>query len=202
MENHNTEEIRFVTALLRLGMSIVRDKSARDDILLPSPDVSDNVDWEVELCIVIGRPARHVPADQALDHVAGYTVLNDVSIRDWQNRTNLYLAGKTFEATTPVGPVMTTVDELGDGRGLWVRTEVDGVVKQDSTTDELVFGVPELIADLSTVTTLRPGDLISTGTPSGVGVARRPQEWLTPGCEVVTAIEGIGELRNRCVLPA
>lgn len=171
----------------------------RDDIVLPKQDVSTSIDWEVELCVVIGRAARHVDAADALSYVAGYTILNDVSVRDWQRRTTQFLAGKTFEALTPVGPVLTTVDELGDGRGLSVQTTIDGVIKQESSTDQLIFGVPELIADLSKVCTLKPGDLIATGTPGGVGAARQPAEWLTPGAELVTTIEGIGELRNTCV---
>jgi len=134
--------------------------------------------------------------------VAGYTILNDVSVRDWQRRTIQFLAGKTFEHTTPVGPTMTTVDVLGDAAGLEVETLVDGVSKQRSTTDQLVFDVRDLIADLSTIITLQPGDLIATGTPGGVGAARTPPEFLQPGQEVVTRIEGIGELCNRCVRPA
>ena len=171
---------------------------ANDAIELPAATVSTAVDWEVELCIVIGSPARHVDPRNALDHVAGYTVLNDVSVRDWQMRSRQFLAGKTFEHSTPVGPLMTTTDVLGDGSGLAVRTIVDGVVKQDSTTDELIFTTRDLVADLSTVITLLPGDLIATGTPSGVGHARNPPEYLTEGSELVTTIEGIGELRNRC----
>ena len=170
-----------------------------DDIHLPPEAISTSVDWEVELCVVIGRPARNVAAADALGHVAGYTAFNDVSVRDWQTRSGQFLAGKTFEHTTPVGPVITTTDELGDGRGLRVTTTVDGTVKQESTTDELLFGVPQLIHDLSTIITLQPGDLIATGTPSGVGARRSPPEWLTDGAELVTAVEGIGELRNRCV---
>lgn len=175
---------------------------ARDTIELPSAAVSTAVDWEVELCIVIGREARHVSEHLALDHVAGYTILNDVSVRDWQKRTTQFLAGKTFERTTPVGPAMTTTDELGDGSGLAVKTEVDGVVKQDSSTDELIFGTRRLIADLSTIITLLPGDLIATGTPGGVGASRTPPEFLVDGSELVTTIDGIGELRNRCARPA
>ncbi len=175
---------------------------AHDDIVLPNPSISTSIDWEVELAIVIGAPARHVSVDNALEHVAGYTVLNDVSVRDWQTRSVQFLAGKTFEATTPVGPVMTTADVLGDARGLAVRTTVDEVIKQDSSTDELVFGVAELIADLSTVITLEPGDLIATGTPSGVGAGRSPNEWLTPGATMVTSIDGIGEMTNRCTVPS
>lgn len=175
---------------------------AHDDIVLPPPHVSTSIDFEVELCVVIGTAGRYIDAADALDHVAGYTIMSDVSVRDWQRRTTQFLAGKTFEALTPVGPVLTTTDELGDGRGLAVTSTIDGVVKQNSTTDELIFGVPELIADLSKVCTLKPGDLIATGTPSGVGAARTPPEWLAPGSTLVTAIEGIGELRNRCTLAA
>ena len=172
---------------------------ARDDLVLPHPDVTTSIDYEVELCVVIGKAARHIDAADALDYIAGYTVLNDVSVRDWQRRTTQFLAGKTFEGLTPVGPVLTTTDELGDASGLAVETHLDGEVMQSSTTDELVFDVPALIADLSKISTLRPGDLIATGTPSGVGAARKPPRWLTPGTEVVTRVEGIGELRNRCV---
>ncbi len=172
---------------------------AHDDIVLPPPSVSTSIDFEVELCIVIGSPGRYIDPANAIDHIAGYTVLSDVSVRDWQRRTTQFLAGKTFEGLTPVGPVFTTTDELGNGAGLAVTSTVDGVVKQSSNTDDLIFGVPELIADLSKVCTLRPGDLIATGTPSGVGAARTPPEWLAPGSELVTTIEGIGELRNRCV---
>ncbi len=171
---------------------------AHDDIVLPRPDISTSVDSEVELCIVIGRPARHIDSDNALEYIAGYTIMNDVSVRDWQRRTTQFLAGKTFEAMTPVGPVLTTTDTLGDGSGLAVETTVDGVVKQSSNTDELIFTVRELVADLSKVCTLRPGDLIATGTPSGVGAGRDPQEWLGPDTELVTTIEGLGQLRNTC----
>jgi len=151
---------------------------------------------------VIGQAARHVSVDDALTHVAGYTILNDVSIRDWQRRSGQFLAGKTFEATTPLGPVMTTTDVLGDASDLAVSTSVDGVTKQDSSTSELVFSVRDLVADLSSIVTLRPGDIIATGTPSGVGAARQPPEWLTDGSILTTTIDGIGEMHNRCVLPA
>jgi len=186
---HPTYFAKFHNALIGDG----------DDIALPPAAVSEMVDWEAELCVVIGQRARNVAAGDALDHIAGYTIMNDVSVRDWQRRTGQFLAGKTFEKTTPVGPVITTTDELADARGLRLTTTVDGTIKQDSTTDELVFGVAELIADLSTILTLEPGDLIATGTPSGVGAGRTPPEWLTDGAELVTTIEGIGELRNRCV---
>ncbi len=171
-----------------------------DPIRLPPPEVSTNADWEVELAVVIGRQVRNAGADEALAAIAGFTVLNDVSIRDWQTRTTQFLAGKTFEGSTPVGPALVTADEIGDGRGLRVSCTVDGITKQSSNTDQLVFGPAELVADLSTIMTLDPGDIIATGTPGGVGMARDPQQWLAPGMVVRTAIEGIGEMVNPCVV--
>jgi len=169
----------------------------RDPIQMPT--VSDSMDWEVELGVVIGSPARHVTAETALDHVAGYTVVNDISARDWQRRTTQFLQGKTFEATTPVGPSLVTPDELPlGGKGLRVRCEVDGVVMQDDNTDELIFDVATSIAYLSQIFTLQPGDLIATGTPDGVGAGRTPPVWLRSGQTVRTVIEGVGELVNRC----
>lgn len=170
-----------------------------DPIRLPVPEVSTKADWEVELAVVIGQPVRNATVDEASAAIAGFTVLNDVSIRDWQTRTSQFLAGKTFEGSTPVGPALVTSDEIGDGRGLRVSCTVDGVTKQSSNTDQLVFGPAELVADLSTIVTLDPGDIIATGTPGGVGMARDPQEWLAPGMVVRTAIEGLGELVNGCV---
>ena len=162
--------------------------------------MSISADWEVELAVVIGRTVRNAGPDEALSAIAGFTVLNDVSIRDWQTRTTQFLAGKTFEGSTPVGPMLVTVDEIGDGTGLNVSCILDGVTKQSSNTDQLVFGPAEIVADLSTIITLEPGDIIATGTPSGVGHARSPKEALTPGAVVRTAIEGIGEMVNTCVV--
>ena len=170
-----------------------------DPIRLPPPEVSTNADWEVELAVVIGREVRNASPSEAAAAIAGFTVLNDVSIRDWQTRTIQFLAGKTFEQSTPVGPALVTTDEIGDGSGLNVSCSVDGVTKQSSNTDQLVFSPVELVADLSTILTLDPGDIIATGTPGGVGMARDPQEWLTSGAVVRTAIEGLGELVNPCV---
>ena len=171
-----------------------------DPIRLPPPEVSTNADWEVELAVVIGREVRNAGRSEAAAAIAGFTVLNDVSIRDWQTRTIQFLAGKTFEQSTPVGPALVTTDEIGDGLGLNVSCTVDGVTKQSSNTDQLVFGPAELVADLSTILTLDPGDIIATGTPGGVGMARDPQEWLSPGVVVRTAIEGVGEMVNTCVV--
>lgn len=171
-----------------------------DQIQLPPVTVSTHIDWECELAIVIGSQARNCSRDQALAAIGGYTVLNDVSVRDFQTRTSQFLAGKTFEGTTPLGPVVVTADELGDGSGLDILTTVDGVTKQQSNTSQLVFDAPSIVADLSQIITLVPGDVIATGTPGGVGAARTPPEWLTPGAEVICSIEKIGSLRNVCKL--
>ena len=172
---------------------------AHDDIALPDPSISARVDWEGELAVVIGRPVRHATAADALDAIAGFTVCNDISMRDWQKRTTQFLAGKTFERATPLGPGLVTTDEVGDGSGLELRTVVDGVVKQHGTTDQMVFSVVDIIRDLSTVLTLDPGDVIATGTPEGVGDARDPQEYLTAGSVVEVTVERVGRIRNRCV---
>ena len=172
----------------------------RDPIVLPA--VSEQVDWEVELGVVIGREARDVTAEQARDVVAGFTVVNDVSMRDWQRRTGQFLAGKAFERTTPVGPVLVTPDEVDHAADLEIRCEVDGVEMQRSRTSDLVFDPHEVISYISRIVTLDPGDLIATGTPGGVGAGRDPQVFLQPGQTLVTAIEGIGELVNPCVAPA
>ncbi len=172
----------------------------RDQISLPPQSVSTHIDWECELVVIIGSEVRNASRPEAQAAIGGFTILNDVSVRDWQRRTSQFLAGKTFEGMTPLGPVVVTADELGDGSGLAITTTVDGVIKQQSNTSELVFDAPAIVADLSTVMTLVPGDVIATGTPGGVGAARKPPEWLQDGSEVVCAIEGIGELRNQCRL--
>ena len=173
---------------------------ARDDLVLPS--VSDRVDWEVELGVVIGRPLRRATPEQALAAVGGYTVVNDVSMRDWQNRTLQFLQGKAFEGCTPAGPYLVTPDEVGDAADLEVRCEVDGTVMQQGRTSDLLFGVAEVAAYASQIVTLRPGDLIATGTPDGVGAARKPPVFLKPGNVLRTWIEGLGECVNHCVAEA
>jgi acylpyruvate hydrolase len=171
---------------------------ARDPIVLPT--VSDMVDWEVELTVVVGRDTRHVSADAAAAAIAGFTIGNDVSMRDWQNRTLQWLQGKTFERATPVGPWLVTPDEVGGATpDLELVCEVDGVRRQCSRTSQLVFGPAAIVSYLSDVVTLRPGDLIFTGTPGGVGHAMNPPVYLQPGQVVRTAIEDIGELVNECV---
>ena len=169
----------------------------RDELVLPS--VSDKVDWEVELGVVIGRPVYRGTPAEAGAAIAGYTVTNDVSMRDWQSRTLQWLQGKAFERSTPAGPYLVTPDEVGNAADLEVRCEVDGTVMQQSRTSDLVFGSAEIAAYASQVITLRPGDLILTGTPGGVGNARKPPVYLRPGNVLRTWIEGLGECVNQCV---
>ncbi|MDQ3166219.1 MAG: fumarylacetoacetate hydrolase family protein [Actinomycetota bacterium] len=170
---------------------------ARDPIMLPA--VSDKVDWEVELAVVVGQPVRRADEAAARDAIAGSTILNDVSVRDWQFRTNQFLQGKTFESTTPLGPTLVTTDEIDFADGLEVRCEVDGETMQTGNTSDLLFPPVELVRYLSTIFTLDPGDIIATGTPSGVGAGRTPEVYLRSGQTVRTTIEGLGELVNKCV---
>ena len=160
------------------------------------PHASAMVDWEAELGVVIGTPARRVSAGQALDHVAGLTAVNDVSMRDWQRRSSEWLQGKNFEASTPVGPALVTLDEFDDPLDLAISCDVDGQVMQQARTSELLFSIAELVSYASTFTTLRPGDLIVTGTMSGVASAREDQPFLKDGQVVTVTIEGIGSCRN------
>ncbi len=169
----------------------------RDPIVLPR--VSDRVDWEAELAFVIGTPVRHADDRAARAAIAGYTICNDISMRDWQRRTPQWLQGKTFESSTPVGPVLVTPDEVDDARDLRLRCEVDGEIRQDARTSDLVFDPVSIVRYVSEILTLLPGDLISTGTPGGVGAGMTPPVFLRPGQVVRTVIDGIGELVNRCV---
>ena len=168
---------------------------AHDDIVLPSASAA--VDWEAELAVVIGRQVRHADAAAAEAAIAGYSVLNDVTARDWQYRTLQWLQGKTFEATTPFGPELVTADEAGSS--LELTCSVDGEVMQQANTDDLVFGAVETISYISTILTLQPGDVIALGTPGGVGHARTPPRYLQAGSVVRTAISGLGACRNTCV---
>lgn len=165
----------------------------RDSIEMPLED--SQIDWEAELAIVIGTPGRRIAKGDALSHVAGYTVLNDVSMRGYQFRTNQWLQGKTWDNSTPVGPMVVTPDEF-DPRSALIRSSVNGEVVQESNTADLLFGPEEIIAYVSTITTLNPGDLIATGTPAGVGFASNPQRFLTSGDVLETTIDGLGTLRN------
>jgi acylpyruvate hydrolase len=192
IEETNSRRPEYPTLFAKFPDSLT---GAACPIALPS--VSKAVDWEAELGIVIGRPAHHVPVEDALSYIAGMTVVNDVSMRDWQSRTSEWLAGKNFEASTPVGPVLVTLDELDDPLDLAISCEVDGEVMQQARTSELIFGLAELVSYISTFTTLRPGDLIATGTPEGVAVARPGKPYLRDGQLVTVTVEGIGSCRNQ-----
>jgi acylpyruvate hydrolase len=168
---------------------------ANDDIILPA--VSEQVDWEAELAVIVGAAIRHADDAGAAAAIAGYAVLNDVSVRDFQNRTLQWLQGKTFEATTPVGPWLVTADE-SPGPSREIACEVDGELMQKSDTADLLFDPVALIRSISAIFTLEPGDIIATGTPGGVGAARDPQRFLADGSTVVTRVAGVGECQNVC----
>lgn len=169
-----------------------------DDIELPGELVSEQVDWEAELVIVIGQPVRHADAGKAREAIAGYTIMNDVTVRDWQRRTLEWLQGKTFEGTTPLGPVLVTADEIAHASDLRLSCRVNGEVMQEANTSDLLFTPTDIVMYASTIVTLQPGDIIATGTPGGVGFARSPQLFLRAGDVVETTIEGIGTMRNVC----
>lgn len=169
---------------------------AHDHIVLPA--ASQAMDWEAELAVVVGSEVRNVDESAADAAIAGYTILNDVTARDWQYRTLQWLQGKTFESTTPIGPELVTPDEAGTGLDL--SCTVDGETVQHANTSDLVFGPAATVAYVSTILTLRPGDVISLGTPGGVGHARKPPRYLQPDQVLTTAIAGLGECRNTCVV--
>ncbi|CAN5422767.1 hypothetical protein BH10PLA2_BH10PLA2_24360 [soil metagenome] len=165
------------------------------------PAVSDEVDFEAELVIVVGKKGRHVPAAKAHEYVAGYMVGHDVSARDWQLRRDgkQWMVGKTFDTFAPTGPFLVTADEVANVRNLGIRLRLNGELMQNGNTSKMIFGVEEIIPYLSTVFTLEPGDLIFTGTPPGVGVARTPPVYLKAGDVAEVEIEGLGTLRNPVV---
>ena len=174
-------------------------RAAGDPIVLPR--LSSKVDYEAELVVVIGARGRHIPKEKALEHVAGYTCGNDVSARDWQAHKpgGQWLLGKSFDSFAPLGPELVTADEVGDAGNLAIRLSINGRTMQDSRTSQLIFGIPQLVSYISGICTLAPGDLIYTGTPSGVGFARKPPVYLQPGDRVEVEIEKIGILRNPVV---
>jgi 2-keto-4-pentenoate hydratase/2-oxohepta-3-ene-1,7-dioic acid hydratase in catechol pathway len=162
--------------------------------------VSEQIDWEVELAVVIGVGGKNWSEAEALDHVFGYMVVNDVSARDVQNQHGgQFFKGKSLDGFCPTGPWIVTADEIPDPQALRLQTRVNGVVKQDSVTTDMIFPVTQILAELSAGMTLEPGDIIATGTPSGVGMGRQPQEWLRPGDVVEVEVERIGTLRNKVV---
>jgi acylpyruvate hydrolase len=172
---------------------------AFDDVVMPAE--TDEFDWECELAIVIGRTVRRARGADAEDAIAGFSVLNDVTCRDWQYRTLEWLQGKSWEATTPLGPWLVTPDELPGGvrPALKITTELDGEIVQEDSTADLVFDPVTIIEYVSTMVTLRPGDVIATGTPGGVGHARKPSRYMKAGQLLVTEISGIGRCENPIV---
>jgi acylpyruvate hydrolase len=175
---------KFANAVADPGQAVVR------------PRATEQLDLECELAVVIGRRASHVGRDEALDAVFGYTVLNDVTMRDLQREDRQWLRAKGSDGFAPIGPVLVTRDELADGRGLRMQSSVNGETWQDSTTDEMVFDVATLVAFASRTITLEPGDVIATGTPAGVGHFHDPPRYLKAGDTMTCTIEGIGSLEN------
>lgn len=175
---------KFASTVIGPGDPIVR------------PSLTSQLDFEVEVGLVIGQEARHIALDAAMDHVAGYTALNDISARDIQFTDEQLTLGKNFDTFCPMGPVVTTVDEMPDPSAIELSLRLNGKVMQDSSTEHLIFPIPYLVYFLSHVMTLSPGDVVLTGTPSGVGCFRDPPVWLEPGDTVETHVEGVGTLVN------
>jgi 2-keto-4-pentenoate hydratase/2-oxohepta-3-ene-1,7-dioic acid hydratase in catechol pathway len=184
---HPTVFVRWSSSVVGDGVPIVR------------PRESTMLDFEGELAVVIGRPGRRIAPGAALEHVLGYSCFQDGSVRDFQRHTSQFTAGKNFDRSGAFGPSIVTADDVADPSRLTLTTRVNGAVMQQATTDLLIFDVPELIAYLSSFTELRPGDVIATGTPGGVGVARTPPVFLCPGDTVEVEIPGIGTLRNTVI---
>jgi acylpyruvate hydrolase len=185
---------QFPTLFAKYQESLI---GPNDDLALPQE--SDAVDWEAELAVVIGKKGRRISEADAADHIAGYAVLNDVSMRDYQFRTVQWLQGKTWEKSTPFGPALVTRDEFSGGL---MTSEVDGEIQQQTPTNDVVFTPEFLVSYISTIITLNPGDVIATGTPGGVGHAQDPKRYLQEGQVLVTTIEGLGQLKNRVVKEA
>ncbi|MEO8696240.1 MAG: fumarylacetoacetate hydrolase family protein [Acidimicrobiales bacterium] len=182
--DHPTVFVRFPSSLVGHASPLLR------------PLASDRFDYEGELAVVIGKPGRRIPREHALEHVAGYSCFNDGSVRDYQRHTSQFTAGKNFDRSGSFGPWLVTADEVDDPSMLTLTTRLNGEVMQHSTTDLLIFDVPEIISYLSEFTELHPGDIIATGTPGGVGVAREPAVFMQPGDTVEVEISDIGLLSN------
>jgi 2-keto-4-pentenoate hydratase/2-oxohepta-3-ene-1,7-dioic acid hydratase in catechol pathway len=164
---------------------------------VPLPASSRKVDYEAEVAFVIGRRAHEVPEESAIDHIAGYTLLNDLSARDLQFSTPQWMPGKVFDGSAPCGPALVTPDEAGPHDAIEISLQLNGETMQSASTSDLVFSIPRLVAHLSSLMTLEPGDLISTGTPAGVGSVREPRVWLKPGDELVVESPTLGRLETR-----
>ncbi|HVU47006.1 MAG TPA: fumarylacetoacetate hydrolase family protein [Terracidiphilus sp.] len=184
----------FPVVFFKLQTAIV---GPGDNIVLPKN--SAEPDYEAEFAFVIGKGGFRIPAASALEHVYGYTIINDVSARDIQRSTSQWSMAKSFPTFCPMGPAIVTADEITDPHKLAIGLSIDGETMQNSTTGELIFNIPALIEYLSSIAPLLPGDIVSTGTPSGVGMGRTPKRWLKPGDNVTVTIEGLGSLTNPVV---
>ncbi|GGG86195.1 fumarylacetoacetate hydrolase family protein [Edaphobacter dinghuensis] len=182
------------TVFLKLTSSIVGP-----DALVILPKISTQPDYEAEFAVVIGKRGYQIAEKDWQQHVFGYTIVNDVSARDIQLATSQWTLGKSFPTFTPMGPAIVTADEIADPHALDISLTIDGETLQSSNTSDLIFKIPALIAHLSSLTPLEAGDIISTGTPEGVGLGRKPQRWLKPDEEMVISVEKIGQLRNRTI---
>jgi 2-keto-4-pentenoate hydratase/2-oxohepta-3-ene-1,7-dioic acid hydratase in catechol pathway len=224
-EQVRLEEVRLMAPVLRPGKILCvglnyRDHAIESNMAIPEvptiflklqnavtgpdaeillPRISTQPDYEAELAAVIGRGGKNIRREDWKQHVLGYTILNDVSARDVQLATSQWTLGKSFDTFAPMGPAIVTTDEIEDPHTLDIELSINGEVLQRSNTRHLIFKLPDLIAHLSSVITLEPGDVISTGTPAGVGLGRTPKRWLKPGEEIVVKIARIGQLRNRTV---
>jgi 2-keto-4-pentenoate hydratase/2-oxohepta-3-ene-1,7-dioic acid hydratase in catechol pathway len=194
-EEHRRETGRSVVENPTIFTRFPDSQAAHGQPLL-RPRVSTEFDYEGELAVVIGKAGRYITRDRAFDHVAGYSLYNDGSVRDWQRHTHQFTPGKNFPQTGAFGPWLVTPDEIPDLDALQLTTRVNGTVVQESGLDHMIFDVPRLIEYCSAFTPLRPGDVIPTGTPGGVGAKRQPPLWLKPGDVVEVEITGIGVLRN------
>jgi acylpyruvate hydrolase len=194
IEETQREESEYPVLFPKFASSLA---GARDE--LPLPPEAEAPDYEGELAVIIGAPARRVSEADALDVIAGYAVANDVTMRDYQYKTHQWMQGKAWDAVTPLGPWLVGTDELGDATGLTLRTTLNGQVVQESSTDLMIFGVRRLVATITEFASLAPGDVILTGTPAGVGFRREPPLRLRDGDLLVTEIDGVGRLENRIV---
>ncbi len=190
----NSKTPEYPTVFVKLPSCI---NGPYDDVWRPR--VSEQLDYEGEFAFVIGQECKHVPADRAHEVIAGYTIVNDVSVRDYQRRTSQFTLGKSFDTHGVMGPWIVTSDEIGDPHNLEIKTLVNGEVRQHSNTSQLIFDCYELVAAMSEVCTLKPGDVISTGTSSGVAAAMDPPAWLIPGDVCRIEIEKIGAVENTIV---
>jgi 2-keto-4-pentenoate hydratase/2-oxohepta-3-ene-1,7-dioic acid hydratase in catechol pathway len=185
------EKPEYPTFFTKQSTCVIADSEA-----IHVPLVSDKVDYEGELGFVIGKRCRHVSVEKAHDVIAGYTICNDVTVRDWQQRTPTWTLGKSFDTHGPMGPWLVTADEIADPHNLILKTWVDDALRQNANTGEMIFNCYEMVAYLTQAMTLEPGDVISTGTPAGVGVKMKPRGYLKPGQTVRIQIESIGTLTN------